>query len=259
MKRVQVLLGVRALAAIFPVLGSATASLASAYTIDWMNWSPWTVNNSGGPQIPSGQNFFLSGVGNVAVTFNQSPPVFSSYRFQPAGLLAGSVNATGDTYSWTNHEGLARTNFSGSGSSSNWSITFTFSNTVSAGHLALGIAGLGRIDQVVPGNITTASVAQNGTFLGDWGVSANLGPTQFTGGVGSFAMQNAIPGNLTPGHPGFNTALGVVRIDDAVTSLTIDFNQIGQDGISVNIGYIPAPGALVLLASGGLLFVRRRR
>lgn len=259
MKDAQAFRGVRVAVAILPVLASATTSLAGAYTIDWMSWSPWGVNNSGGPQIPSGQNFFLNGVGSVAVTFNQSPPTFSSYRFQSAGFLAGNLSAAGDTYAWTNHEGLARTNFNGSGSTANWSITFTFSNAVAAGRLALGIFGLGRIDQVVPGNITTASVAQNGTFLGDWGVTTNLGPTQFTGGVGSFAMQNAIPGDLTPGNPSFNTALGVVRIDDAVTSLTVDFSQIGQDGVGVNIGYIPAPGASVLLACGGLLLSRRRR
>ena len=242
------------------MVGASAPALAASNTVDWMNWSPWVINNSSGPQIPSGQTFFLAGVGNVNVTFTQTPPWFSSYRFQSPGFVTGSVTQGGDTYSWTNHEGMARTNFDSTGTMDNWSITFSFPGPVSAGSLALGIFGLGRIDLVVPGNITTASVAQNGTFLGDWGVSTNLGPTQFTGGSGSFSLQNSLPGDLTPGNPAFNTALGVVRIDDQISSLTVGFAQIGQDGVGINIGRItPSPGSGAVLLTTGLVFARRRR
>ncbi len=252
--------GARRAVLLAAVLGSASPLSAAPYTIDWMNMSPWIINNSGGPQIPTGSTFFLAGVGNVTVTFTQTPPQFSSYRFQSAAFIAGSVNPGPDTYSWTNHEGLSRTNFNTTGTTDNWTITYSFTSPVAAGSLALGVFGLGRIDLAVPGNITTATVAQNGTFLGDWGVSTNLGPTQFNGASGSFSMQNSLPGDLTPGNPAFNTALGVVRIDDQISSLTVDFAQIGQDGVGVNIGYIsPAPGSAALLGAAGLAVARRRR
>lgn len=36
--------------------------------------------------------------------------------------------------------------------------------------------------------------------------------------------------------PHWNTPLGVVRIDDPVSSLTVIFNQLRGDGVGVNIG-----------------------
>ncbi|MFO0859057.1 MAG: hypothetical protein U0570_00775 [Phycisphaerales bacterium] len=247
------------LAAIAPVLGWSGSLEAAGYTIDWMSWAPWGINNSGGPPVTSPQNLFLNGVGNVNVTFTQPAPALSAYRFQSPTFLSGSVSSGGDTYSWTNHEGLARTNFDAGGSSRSWSVTFTFSNMVAADHLVLGVFGLGRLDLAYPNSITKASVAQNGKFLGDWGVGGNLGPTDFSSSPGNFSLQNLLPGDTTPGNPAFNTALGVVLIQDQVTSLTVNIDQIGQDGIGLNIGYIPAPGAAALLACGGVLMTRRRR
>lgn len=175
-------------------------------------------------------------------------------------LVSGSVISGPDSYSWSDHEDLRAVNFNSSGIVA-WSVTYTFlDGPVSAGDLVLGVFGLGRIDLDSPGQITTATVAQNGTFLGEWG-PANFGPNAFTSGVGAFGLQNALPGDLTPGNPAFNSKLAIVRIDDTVSSLTVNFNQIGQDGVNVTLGslLIPAPGAAVLLGLGGLMAARRRR
>ena len=72
-------------------------------------------------------------------------------------------------------------------------------------------------------------------------------------------MQNSLTG---PGgvDPHWNTELGVVRINDAVSSITVDFSQISGDGAGVNIGYaVPAPGSITLLAAAAGLVTRRRR
>ncbi len=246
-------------ATLVALVGAPSSSPAASYTIDWMNMPPWVINDFSGPQIPTGQTFVLPGVGNVLVTFSQTPPLFSSYRFQSPGFVVRAVNPAPDTYSWTDHEGIARTNFNSQGAIDNWSVTYTFTSPVAAGSLALGVFGLGRLDLLIPGNITVASVAQNGTFLGDHGIASNLAPTQFSGGAGAFSLQNSMPGNGIPGDPSFNTALAVVRIDDTISSLTVDFAQIGQDGTGVSIGYLPSPGASVLLGLSGLAMNRRRR
>ena len=71
-------------------------------------------------------------------------------------------------------------------------------------------------------------------------------------------MQNSLTG-LGGQDPWWNTPLGVVRIDDPISSLTINFSQIRGDGIGVNIAAIPEPATAALVGLGALLVARRRR
>ena len=111
-----------------------------------------------------------------------------------------------------------------------------------------------------PGATTsTATVLQNGTFLGDFTNGNNWGATQFTSSAGMFSMQNSQVGN-GGADPWWNTGLGIVRIDDATNSLTVRFNHTSGDGFGVNIGVlVPTPGAATLAGLSGLLCARRRR
>lgn len=238
----------------------ASAARGALYDIDWMEMQPWILNNVNGPQIPSPQTFNLPGVGAVQMSFTSPSVPMSAIRGNSASMIAASVASGPDAYSWDNHEDFRRTNYNTPGTIDNWSVTYTFlGGPVAAGRLALGVAGLGRLDLDYPGNITVVSVNQNGTFLGET-VEAWLGPNQFSGGVGSFSLQNALPGDSTPGNPAFNTRLAVVRIDDTISSLTVNFAQIGNDGTGVNIGYItPEPTTASLLLLGGLAALRRRK
>jgi len=52
-------------------------------------------------------------------------------------------------------------------------------------------------------------------------------------------MQNSTTG-AGGANPHWNTPYAVVRIDDAVSSLTIDLSTIRGDGIGCNIGYARA-------------------
>ena len=64
------------------------------------------------------------------------------------------------------------------------------------------------------------------------------GASQFTGGAGTFSVQNSVT-NAGGINPWWNTQLGVVRIDDAVSSITVYQSQIRGDGIGVNVGFEP--------------------
>lgn len=64
------------------------------------------------------------------------------------------------------------------------------------------------------------------------------GASQFTGGAGTFSVQNSVTG-AGGANPWWNTQLGVVRIDDAVSSLTVNQSLIRGDGIGFNIGFEP--------------------
>ncbi|MBU0640251.1 MAG: PEP-CTERM sorting domain-containing protein [Planctomycetes bacterium] len=190
-------------------------------------------------------------------------PDFAEARLQIPALASGSLTYAGDSYTWNNHETLARTNWAYSGVlNSSWSVTYTFPNTIPAGQIILGVQGLGRRDPLPGENaqdcITTATVLQNGTHLGDWTGSMNVGPTLFTPGSGMFSMMNSLSG---PGgqDPWWNTGLALVRIDDPLNSLTVRFAQTSGDGVGVNIGTtVPEPGTLALLGLGGLGLLRRR-
>jgi len=101
-------------------------------------------------------------------------------------------------------------------------------------------------------------VFQSGTFLGDWQTSTTFGATQFTAGVNMFTLQNSVTA-AGGANPNWNTALGVSLINTTVSTLSLEFTQLPGDGVGVNIGFVPSPGAAAVLAFGGLLAARRRR
>jgi|TARA_R110000782_G_scaffold12913_5_gene38262 hypothetical protein len=238
------------------VVFAATAGSASAavYGINWLDMTP-TVN---GQPVPNNSNFFLAGVGNVNVTYNISG-VFSHARLINPSMQGQNIVNGPDTYQWGNHELFAATLLDGPDPlvPVAWDITYTFQNAVAAGSLYVGVAGLGQTTSF-GGGATVATVNQNGTFLGDFIGSNNWGATQFTPGAGTFSMQNSVTG-AGGIDPHWNSGLGLVRIDDTVSSLTVHFSHIRGDGAGVNIGYVPAPASVGLLGLGGLMAGRRRR
>ncbi|MCB9849255.1 MAG: PEP-CTERM sorting domain-containing protein [Phycisphaerales bacterium] len=244
-------------AALALTLTCSTASAAN-YTIDWMQLAPTPFGNA----PPFASNYSLPGIGTVQMSYTADPD-FAEARLQVPQLATGNVSYAGDNYAWTNQETLARTNWGFSGIiNTAWTVTYTFPGTIPAGKIMLGVQGLGRRDPL-PGEsafdaMTTATVLQNGTLLGEWTGALNTGPTQFTPGVGIFSMINSLTG---PGgaDPWWNTPLAVVRIDDAISSLTVHLDHTSGDGVGVNIGVLtPEPGTLALLAAGGLTMLRRR-
>ena len=232
-------------------------AFAANVNIDWLTMAPVPFNTS----VPNGSVFNLAGVGNVTVTYSLPGGFFTDARLQNPLLIAGNVVSGPDTYSWTDHEMFAATNLVPSDPVVQvpWRITFTFPGTVAANEIYVGVAGLGRTDSF-GGGATVAHVQQNGTFLGDWTGGGNYGATNFTSNPGNFTMYNSVSG-AGGADPWWNSALGVVQVNDAVSSITVDFGHIAGDGAGVNIGYaaVPAPGALALLGLGGLLGTRRQR
>jgi hypothetical protein len=236
-------------------LAACSASAAVNYTVDWMQMVPTPF----GSAPPFTGTYNLPGVGVVQMSYTGPLSDFAEARFQNPAIASGSISYGGDTYSWNNNEMLARTNWAYSGVlNSPWQVTYTFSSTIPAGQLILGVSGLGRRDPNANENpldcISTASVSQNGTFLGDWINGNNWGPTLFSGGAGNFSMENSLTG---PGgaDPWWNTGLALVRIDDPVSSLTVYFHHTAGDGVGVNIGVVPEPSTVALLCCGlaGLL------
>jgi hypothetical protein len=226
----------------------STASLGA--TIDWLNMAPPAF----GSVIPNSSVYNLPGVGPVTVTYS-IPAGFTQARVQNPLLTAGNVGA----YAWTDYELFAATNTVAVDPivPVPWRVTFGFTNTIPAGQIFVGVAGLGQTTSY-GGGATTATVSQNGSFLGDWSGGGNYGPTLYTGGAGTFTMQNSLTG-AGGADPWWNSQLGVVRIMDPVSSITVDFAMIAGDGAGVNIGYVPAPGAVSLIGVAGMLAVRRRR
>ena len=236
-------------------LGFAVSSASAAlYNIDWLNMAPTPFGSS----VPNNSVFFLPNVGNVTVTYSL-PNGFSDARFQNPDLANGNLVVGTDTYSWTSQELFGATNLTSTNPIVGvpWRITYTFPGTQAPGKIYLGVSGLGQTTSF-GGGASTATVNQTGAFLGDWsGAGGPWGPTQFTPGP-PFQMQNSLTG-AGGADPWWNTPLGVVQINDPISSLTVDFSQISGDGVGVNIGATPEPAGAALLGVGALLTLRRRR
>lgn len=222
--------------------------------LNWLNMAPTPFGSS----VPNGSVFNLPGAGAVTVTYS-IPPGFVDNRGTNATMQNGNVVSGPNTYQWGAHETFGATYFGPGGVvTAPWSITYTFTNPQPAGAIYLGVLGLGRTSSF-GGGATTVTVNQNGTFLGDWSGGNNYGATQFTGGVGTFQMQNSVSG---PGgqDPWWNTQLGIVQINDPINSLTVNFSHLSGDGVGLNIAAVlPAPGACALLGGAALVATRRRR
>jgi hypothetical protein len=235
-------------------VGMAAAHASAATNLTWLDMSPVLIGN----QVPNASSYFMPGLGNVMITYS-IPSQFSHSRFTSPEFQNGNVAA--NTYQWTSHEAFAATNLGPSANGTmldSWRITYTFPSTVPANQIYLGVSGLGRTSSF-GGLESVATVNQNGTFLGDWISGQPYGATDFIPGAGTFSMRNSViaPGGL---NPNWNTELGVVQINDALNSLTIDFVQAQGDGLGVNIAFaVPAPASLSMLGLGALVCVRRRR
>lgn len=237
----------------------AAATLTSSahavnYNLNWLSYAPTAI----GSPVPNASVFNLPGVGPVTVTYSM-PAANLHARFQSNIFYPGSVTSGPDTYNWSVHEAFSVTSFAQAPSiSTSWDITYTFPTTLAPGTIVLGVQGLGATNSPIVGT-TTATVLQNGLFLGDYISGQNYGATQFNPGFGSFSMQNSVTG---PGgqNPHWNTELGLVKIMDPISSLTVRFNQLSGDGTGVNIAsVVPTPGAAGLAALAGLAAMRRRR
>lgn len=235
---------------------AAPAAHAASIGLDWLQMSSVNVGNT----VPTGSVFNLPGVGPVVVTYSM-PTFFNNSRGINPLLQSGNVTFGPDNYNWTNHEyfGAVNTQSANPVVAVPWRITYTFPTTLPANSVYVGVAGLGATTSFGGGN-STASVNQNGTFLGDWTGGGNYGATQYTGGPGTSSMQNSVTG-AGGIDPWWNSALGVVQINDAVSSITINLGQLAGDGVGVNIAYhaVPAPGAACVLGLSGLVAMRRRR
>jgi hypothetical protein len=242
------------LVAIAAYCGMSGTANAVNYSITWMSLAPTLVGNS----VPNAQVFNVPGVGNVTMNYVLSSE-YSNGRQQPAWMQNVSINSGPDNYAWTNFEDLATIHDGGANQVLvlPWSVTYTFPSNRAGGTTFLAVGGLGSTTSFGGGD-SIATVNQNGTFLGDF-VAGGFGATQFTGGAGTFSMKNSVTG-AGGIDPHWNTEFGIVRIDDSVSSLTVNFSQLRGDGVGVNVGFIvPEPASLSLLAGGTLTLLRRRR
>ena len=165
------------------------------------------------------------------------PSVYTNARTQNACLQNGTLVVGPNSWSWAAHELFAAIFTVGPDPlvPVAYTITYTLPGLFPAGSIYLGFAGFGSTTSF-GGGASTGTVNQNGTFVGDWtGGCGPWGPTQITGGFGTFQLQNSLtgPGGL---DPWWNTPLGVVRIDDAVSSVTVTMSQLRGDGVGLNIG-----------------------
>ena len=210
----------------------ATGARATTETVRWLKMAPTPFGSS----VPNNSVYFVPGVGNVTITYSL-PAVMTNTRLQNALMLNGSVANSGNTYGWTSQEAFSTIFTVGPDPlvPLPWTITYTFPGPLPCGSVYLGVQGLGQTTSFGGGK-STASVNQSGTFLGDWSGGGNWGPTLFTGGTGSFSMENSLTG-AGGADPWWNTQLGVVRIDDAISSLTVNCSQIRGDGIGLDIGF----------------------
>lgn len=235
-------------------VGIAAAGASAATNLTWLDMSPVPF----GSQVPNASSYFMPGLGNVMITYT-IPSQFSHSRFTAPEFQNGNVAA--NAYQWASHEAFGATNLGPSADGTmidNWRITYTFPSTVPANQIYLGVSGLGRTSSF-GGLESVATVNQNGTFLGDWISGQPYGATNFIPGAGTFSMKNTQIG-AGGANPWWNTELGVVQINDALNSLTIDFAHVQGDGLNVNIAFaVPAPASLSMLGLGAMFCGRRRR
>ncbi len=244
-----------ALASMVALAGMASPALAVNYSLNWLNQSPVAL----GSPVPNNSNYFLPGVGNVNITYN-IPTTFVHNRGQDNTFFPGSVTSGPDTYSWSTFETFGATSFGPVPPlATSWDITYTFPGVQAPGTIVLGVLGLGSTTSFGGGD-STASVLQNGMFLGDFNSVNNYGPTQFTPGAGTFSLKNSLTG-AGGANPWWNSELGLVKIMDPISSLTVRFSQLSGDGVGLNIAssFVPTPGAAMLAGLAGLVAVRRRR
>ena len=110
---------------------------AVGYRISWLDVSNVALNSS----VPNGQTFTLPGYGLVRVSYTST--TLNWYHISTATAQNGSITYLGDTYAWTVADGMAATNFAGSGAL-DYNLTFTFLGPpVPAGQLVLASFGLG--------------------------------------------------------------------------------------------------------------------
>lgn len=239
------------------LLTATSHANAATIPLSWMQMTPTAF----GGTPPNGSSYNVPGVGLVQINYTVTPS-FSTARLDQTSIFGGdSITSGPNTYSWGPIEQFARANLVAPPPPTlAWSITYTFPSTMAPNSVYLGVSGLGRLDQTLPGAITTCQVSQNGAYLGeDFGVGGPWGSNQFSSGPGTFSLQNAVTGSNTFG-PNWNSALALVRITDPINTLTVNFNQVSGDGVGLNIAVVtPAPGAIALLGLGGLIATRRRR
>jgi len=217
------------------VAGTLVSQSASAatYTIDWLTQSPPAI----GASIPNGSVYTVAGIGNVTVTYSIGALVSDSRSSSPS-FIVGSVTP-GDTYQWSDYEYFGTILTAGPDPIVPVlsTVTYTFPATLSPGTVYVGTIGLGATTSF-GGGTSTMTVNQNGTYLGDFAGSGGFGLSQFTPGAGTFQVQNSVTG-AGGQDPHWNTQLAVVRIDDYVSSITIEHRGLRGDGIGANVGFIP--------------------
>jgi hypothetical protein len=224
--------GVVGIASVLLAIAMIASSASAATVISWLDMSPTAY----GSPVPNNSVINVPGIGNVTITYS-IPANVTHVRQAGGAFIAGSIGTT----SWSNYEDYSTIFTDGPDPlvPVTWSITYTFPSTLAAGKVYFGSIGLGQTSSF-GGGASVYTVNQNGTYLGDWTDGGPWGPTQYTGGAGTFSVQNSLTGS-GGANPWWNTPLGVVRIDDAVSSLTINCSQIRGDGIAVNIGFVVEP------------------
>jgi len=166
------------------ILGAGSTASAALTTITWLNMSPTPFTTP----VATNSNYFVAGVGNVNVTYSISSD-FIHGRITNPSLQNGSITSGPSTWDWGAHEQFAATPQFGPDPivPVALSVTYTFP-AQAAGAVYVGVSGLGATTSF-GGGTSTATVNQNGTFIGDWISGNNWGATQFTPGVGTFSMQ----------------------------------------------------------------------
>jgi hypothetical protein len=218
--------------AVLALMTTPGMARAAAISIDWLTMSPPAVGTS----VPNNSVYNVAGIGNVTVSY-VLPTNFTDARSVSPLYTAGNVVFGPDTYSWTDFEYFGTTFTDGDLGPLFYTITFTFPALLSPGTVYVGVIGLGATTSF-GGGASSAACFQNGTFLGDYVGDATAGATQVNDLVGFFGMQNSVTG-AGGVNPHWNTHLGVVRIDDAVTSVTLTMGNLRGDGIGVTVGFTP--------------------